>query len=135
MGTPGPGAAQPSQSLPPAEAAGPAEPLGPGETAQPDEIVEPDQTAASLLAEPLAGPADGPAEEPDLCPISPQSILEAMLFVGDRDEPAAFRGRAAAELMRGVEPAEIPGLVRQLNRRYAAHGCPYVDSDEGPATA
>jgi segregation and condensation protein B len=53
-----------------------------------------------------------------------------MLFVGDRAN-RALEPRAAAELMRGVEPEEIPGLVRQLNRRYEAHGCPYVISDEG----
>jgi segregation and condensation protein B len=77
---------------------------------------------------PLDQPAElepeTPAGEDDPCEISPRTILEAMLFVGDRDgRPLA--AERAAELMRGVEPEEITGLVDELNRRYAASGCPY----------
>jgi segregation and condensation protein B len=73
-----------------------------------------------------------PAEPDDGCPLSPRSILEAMLFVGNRDGRPLSAVRAA-ELMRGVEPAEIAGLVDELNRRYAAGGCPYhiVQEAEG----
>jgi segregation and condensation protein B len=60
----------------------------------------------------------------DHCPISPSSILEAMLFVGNRDHQPLTAAQAA-ELMRGVAAGEIPGLVDALNRRYAAEGCPY----------
>ncbi len=62
--------------------------------------------------------------------ISPLSVLEAMLFVGDRTSEPLAAGRAA-ELMRGVEAAEICDLVEQLNRRYAANGCPYCIVGEG----
>lgn len=65
--------------------------------------------------------------EPDpgaACPITPASLLEAMLFVGDRNNTPLSATKAAA-LMRGVEPEEIPELVSQLNRRYASRGCPY----------
>jgi len=72
----------------------------------------------------------GPADD-DPCPISPAAILEAMLFVGDRSGAPLAPARAA-ELMRGVSPEEIPGLVDQLNRRYAADGCPYQIVSEGP---
>jgi segregation and condensation protein B len=66
----------------------------------------------------------------DSCEISPASILEAMLFVGDpASEP--LTSQRAAELMRGVTPEEIPDLVDQLNRRYAARGCPYHVVSEG----
>jgi len=62
--------------------------------------------------------------EIDPCPISPLTILEALLFVGcPGDEP--LRPERAAELMRGVGPEEIPDLAAALNRRYAAAGCPY----------
>jgi segregation and condensation protein B len=33
--------------------------------------------------------------------------------------------------MRGVAADEIPALVDQLNRRYAARGCPYFIASEG----
>ena len=62
-------------------------------------------------------------------PLTPLGILEAMLFVGDRDNRPLTAARAA-ELMRGVESSEILGLVGELNRRYAGGGCPYFISDD-----
>ncbi len=95
--------------------------------------------------EPLpAAPAPGsaPAEIDDLildepeasgeCPISPQSILEAMLFVGcPSGQPLTSRQIAA--LMRGVRPQEIDAFVAELNAVYAEEGCPYriVSSGSG----
>lgn len=73
--------------------------------------------------------ADGSDEDP--CPISPETIFEAMLFVGDRRNEPLSPARAA-ELMRGVEAAEIPQLVDQLNRRYESQGCPYRVTGDGP---
>lgn len=58
------------------------------------------------------------------CPVSPRSILEAMLFVGSPSNQPLEALRAAG-LMRGVEPEEIPELVNALNRDYAANRCPY----------
>jgi segregation and condensation protein B len=47
-----------------------------------------------------------------------------MLFVGSpANEPLSVA--RVAELMRGVEPEEVPDLVAELNHRYAADGCPY----------
>ncbi len=80
---------------------------------------------------PQPPPAPAAAEgAEDSCPIGPRSILEAMLFVGNQDSqslPAA----GAAQWMRDVAPAEIPGLVDELNRRYRASGCPYHVGHEG----
>ncbi len=80
-----------------------------------------------------AGPAglDEPPAADAACPVCPRSILEAMLFVGRRDgRPLGVE--EAAEPMRGVEPAEIPALVDELNRRYRASGCPYeIRSERG----
>jgi len=80
-----------------------------------------------------AGPSQAAAHQPvvdiqsdaaDPCPISPLSIMEAMLFVGD-PEGRGLTAVEASQLMRGVEPDEVPDLVEQLNRRYAEDGCPY----------
>lgn len=56
--------------------------------------------------------------------LSPRTILEAMLFVGDRgNRPLA--AEKASEKMRNVEPEEIDRIVDRLNRDYAQRGCPY----------
>jgi len=85
--------------------------------------------AASDGALPDSAPedADGPD---DPCPITPSSVLEAMLFVGNRDGSPLTPARAA-ELMRGVAPGEIAGLVDELNARYEADGRPYTIVSEG----
>jgi len=62
--------------------------------------------------------------------VSPRTILEAMLFVGNQEgEPLS--ATKAAELMRGVEPGEVIDLVDELNGRYSANGCPYEIISEG----
>jgi len=76
-------------------------------------------------------PFSAPPEAEDPCPVSPLTILEAMLFVGNPLNEPLTAARAAG-LMRGVEPEEIAGLVEQLNRRYAANDCPYRILSEGP---
>jgi segregation and condensation protein B len=89
------------------------DPYGPDESAEP----APDSEAA--------------AEQPDDSPVNPRTILEAMLFVGSpQNEP--LTSRQVAGLMRGVRPAEIDALVRELNRDYASRNCPYTIASEGP---
>jgi len=75
-----------------------------------------------------APPASAPEADP--CPISPRTLLEAMLFVGNRDNRPLTPARAA-ELMRDVAPDEIPPLVDELNRRYESAGAPYRVVGEG----
>jgi len=70
-------------------------------------------------------------DESDTCEITPRSILEAMLFVGGADN-AALDTKRLASLMRGVEPAEIDGLVCQLNEHYLQRGAPFRIVSEGP---
>ncbi|HVW39497.1 MAG TPA: SMC-Scp complex subunit ScpB [Pirellulales bacterium] len=60
----------------------------------------------------------------DACEVTPRSILEAMLFVGNRDNTPLSSQRIAG-MMRGVRAAEIDELVNELNQRYDANGCPY----------
>ena len=86
-------------------------------------------TAATV--EPLPEPLE-PAADDDSCPVNPRTILEAMLFVGDRDNQTLSSARAA-ELMRGVDRSEIGSLVHELNQRYAANGSPYYIAAEGDA--
>jgi segregation and condensation protein B len=53
-----------------------------------------------------------------------------MLFVGNRqNEP--LNANQVSGLMRGVRPAEIDDLVRELNREYEANRCPYRIISEG----
>lgn len=60
----------------------------------------------------------------DGCPISPHSILEAMLFVGDAgNEP--LQAERVAQLIRGVEEEEVEQLVHDLNAVYESTGRPY----------
>jgi segregation and condensation protein B len=103
----------------------------PVEAAAPLEQREPLPGAvdAAGTEQPAAEPTSEPAVD-DACPINPRTILEAMLFVGNREnEPLS--PRRAAELMRDVEVDEIPSLVAELNRRYDETGGPYQIVGEG----
>lgn len=74
---------------------------------------------------------DEAAPDGDPVEISPASILEAMLFVGNRaNEP--LTPAEAASAMRGVQPEDVPCLVEQLNRRYKAGARPYHVARDGP---
>lgn len=70
------------------------------------------------------GVDDSLAQADAACPLTPRSILEAILFVGHpQNEP--LQSRQIAQLMRGVRPQEIDELIRDLNQQYAAERCPY----------
>ncbi len=103
--------------------------------ASPREIAAEDTTAESATTSALRTAAghspDGELDEPDdACEISPQTILEALLFVGSIDN-APLTTAKAAELMRGVGPEEISTLILRLNDRYGCNGCPYRIVSEG----
>jgi segregation and condensation protein B len=86
--------------------------------------------AADPFPEPAAAGEQDPAAGQAGCEISPRSILEAMLFVGSPTNEPLTSDRVAS-LMRGVRPAEIDDLVRDLNRQYQACGCPYHIAGQG----
>jgi segregation and condensation protein B len=89
---------------------------------------------------PLPGEGGGPDAGPPLveearsvdehCEITPRSILEAMLFVGS-PQGEGLTSAQVAGLMRGVRPAEIDALVRDLNEIYERRGCPYSIEQHG----
>lgn len=95
--------------------------------AEPQPEENEDQTTVIKAAGLAIGPKSRVSGEPsadDACEVSPRSILEAMLFVGNRDNTPLSSQRVAG-LMRGVSAAEIDELVKDLNQQYDASGCPY----------
>jgi segregation and condensation protein B len=99
--------------------------LNKGSDPYPDPAQSPGPEAAAAESAPLAEPPDVFPADDDACPVTPKSILEAILFVGHpANEPLASERIAA--LMRGVRPEEIDDLVTELNAQYAAEGCPYT---------
>ena len=102
------------------------------ETVEADEAqpqVDTDEETEARPVDPTAQ-LEPPPEEDDASEICPRSILEAMLFVGNREGNPLPAGQAA-QLMRDVGPEEIARLVDELNRQYAANGCPYRAVREG----
>lgn len=98
--------------------------------AQGDETVNASgMAAASEDQNELLEDQESPEAEND-CPLTPQSIIEALLFVGNQGS-TPLPPKALAELMRGVEPDEVPSLVGQLNQKYLESGCPYHIVSEG----
>lgn len=67
--------------------------------------------------------AEAPSAEEN-AEVTPRSIFEAMLFVGDPGGGSLSATRAAS-LMRGVRAEEIDRFVAELNEQYAANRCPY----------
>jgi segregation and condensation protein B len=110
MGTPPPDGAAEGPQPPAAEAA-----------TGPDELQPEPSHEQAVAADESMGDDSGP--------VTPLGILEAMLFVGDRDNRPLTATRAA-ELMRGVEAGEIGELIAELNRRYAQSGCPYYAAED-----
>ena len=112
------------------------------EVGETDDDVESEEAA---LAEDDESPADAarsdseqdfdPAEEDEQdnagCPIEPETILEAILFVGC-PPGNSLKARQIAAIMRDVSPKEIKGLVEKLNKRYEKSQAPYrIVSESG----
>jgi segregation and condensation protein B len=92
---------------------------------------EPSPPAIGGLPETIDEPAETTRGTEAACEITPRSILEAILFVGHPTGEPLTSERIAA-LMRGVRPAEIDDLVRELNEQYAAEGTCYAIVSVGP---
>lgn len=96
-----------------------------------------DATPAADLAEAEVAPpaAEEPLEvisgdDAAAAEVTPQTILEAMLFVGHPlGEP--LTSEQIAGLMRGVRPAEIDELIQELNETYDRDGSVYRIANHG----
>ncbi|MFM1997796.1 MAG: hypothetical protein RLZZ111_2183 [Planctomycetota bacterium] len=89
-----------------------------------DDVVQVD---ASPVLDDDASADDDPGGN---CRVSPATILEAILFVGQPGgEP--ITSRKVAALMRGVRPQEIDELAAELRRRYRAENRPYEVASHG----
>ena len=63
-------------------------------------------------------------DDDQIVPVSPESILEAMLFVGNPSN-TPIAPEILSNLMRGVSVDEISGLVEELNEKYEKAGAPW----------
>lgn len=99
-----------------------------GSGADPYEAQPVDEPAE--LAEASSAASEAVADVDAACEITPRSILEAMLFVGDPNNQPLSAAQISG-LMRGVRPAEVDDLVRELNADYARNNCPYTIVGEG----
>lgn len=97
-----------------------AELLGQGE----EPYESPAEPAAGEVGPAIAPDAAPESDGDDACEVTPRTILEAMLFVGNPDGSPLSAARVAA-LMRGVRAAEIESFVAELNEQYAANRCPF----------
>ncbi|MHB8902971.1 MAG: hypothetical protein ACYC6Y_29775, partial [Thermoguttaceae bacterium] len=99
---------------------------------EPAEAIAGAEEPAEILASEVATEAVQPDKadeaeggELDEVPVSPLSVVEALLFVGNL-ENRPLQAAKAAELMRGVTPGDVAQLIEELNGRYRSNGCPYT---------
>jgi segregation and condensation protein B len=65
------------------------------------------------------------------CPISPESIIESILFVG-APKGVKLNSRKVAAVLRDVSPKEVTKIVRELNEKYEKEDSAYrIKSDGG----
>ena len=65
------------------------------------------------------------------CPISPESIIESILFVGTPKD-VKLNSRKVAAVLRDVSPNEVTKTVRELNAKYEKENAAYrIESDGG----
>ena len=100
-----------------AEAMGRSLPSTAGEQSEP-QASQPPRPNSSRRANPVV-------DHEQVCPISPASVLEAILFVGHpNNEPIA--AKKITGMLRGVDAEELEDLVESLNQDYAAQDVPFV---------
>lgn len=70
-------------------------------------------------------------DDDQACPISPESIIESILFVG-APKDVKLNSRKIAAVLRDVSPKEVTKIVRELNAKYEAENAAYrIKSDGG----
>jgi segregation and condensation protein B len=84
-------------------------------------------------AEDSAGGVEGHSDEhdgEDGCPVTPTSIIEAVLMVG-RPDGGPIASAEIARLMRGVDEDEVVQLIAEINAMYEQTGRAYRIVDAG----
>ena len=75
--------------------------------------------------------ADKTVDDNSACPISPESIVESILFVGCPKD-VTLTSRKIAAVLRDVSPKEVTKIVKELNQRYEDENAAYrIESKEG----
>lgn len=104
----------------PVDQSSPSEPASAADESTAGPPAERDFDASDLAAADNAG-----------CPISPASIVEAILFVG-APKDVKLNSRKVAAVLRDVSPKEVTKIVRDLNKRYEKEKAAYrIKSDGG----
>lgn len=96
-----------------------------------DDEIEPDEVPSRRRPVTLK-PKQDEDDEQDDGQVTPESIVEAMLFVGHpQNEP--LTARLIASYLRGVSPNEVDQLIGELNATYQQQGAAYhiVSDDVG----
>jgi segregation and condensation protein B len=103
-----------------------------GQGAVPYQQPEEGEAAVAAASEEPFDPLAEELTENDQCPITPLSILEALLFVG-RPDSEPISAEEVAGMMRGVRTVEIEQLSDELNEIYqrAGHALRVVASGSG----
>lgn len=87
-------------------------------------LMAPASKAAPVATPQLAVDADEPLPDDDALPVTPRTIVEGMLFVGNADG-RALASRDMAAHIRNVSPEEVDALVAELNDAYRRDGAAY----------
>lgn len=102
-----------------------------------DEAVRSSRQAIAESDEIESEQAASDVEEVDddaACPISPESIIEAILFVGSPKD-VKLTSRKIAAVLRDVSPKEVTKIVKQINSRYESENAAYrIASNKGSLT-
>lgn len=103
-------------------------------TESPDDLPRPELGSSQREDTDVSEPDDQAETEFDddaACPISPESIIESILFVG-APKDVKLTSRKIAAVLRDVSPKEVTKIVRELNEKYEQEDAAYrVESDGG----
>ena len=86
--------------------------------------------AATKVEEEPTSDEDLTTDDDSACPISPESIVESILFVGCPKD-VKLTSKKIASVLRDVSPKEVTKIVKELNQRYEDEDAAYRIASEG----
>lgn len=92
------------------------------------EALPTDVVASEMEDQPEA--EDQTANDDSACPISPETIVESILFVGCPKD-VKLTSKKIASVLRDVSPKEVTKIVKDLNQRYEDEDAAYRIGSEG----